>query len=91
VVVGDADALGATRARVEAASWVAGAAPQEPIRARVRVRYRHAGADAWVEPRADGAAAIHFDAPVSAVAPGQAAVFEQGDVVLGGGTLAAGA
>jgi tRNA-specific 2-thiouridylase len=91
VVVGDADALGTTRARVEATSWVAGAAPQGPIRARVRVRYRHAGADAWVEPRADGAAAIHFDAPVSAVAPGQAAVFEQGDVVHGGGTLAAGA
>jgi tRNA-specific 2-thiouridylase len=88
VVVGDADALGTTRARVERVAWVAGAPPRDPIRARVRIRYRHAGADAWVEPRPDGAAAVHFDAPVSAVAPGQSAVFEQGDVVLGGGALA---
>jgi tRNA-specific 2-thiouridylase len=88
VVVGDLDALGARRARVERVSWIAGAAPPPGTRARVRIRYRHAGADAELEPLADGGALVHFDAPVSAVAPGQAAVFDRGDVVLGGGFLA---
>jgi tRNA-specific 2-thiouridylase len=52
------------------------------------VRHRHAGADAWLEPLPDAGALVHFDEPVQAVAPGQAAVFEVGDVVLGGGFLA---
>jgi tRNA-specific 2-thiouridylase len=88
VVVGEQDALGALRARVERVSWIAGEPPPAGARARVRVRYRHAGADACLEPLADGAALVHFDAPVPAVAPGQAAVFDAGDVVLGGGFLA---
>jgi tRNA-specific 2-thiouridylase len=54
----------------------------------VRVRHRHVGADAWLEAGPDATALVHFDEPVHAVAPGQAAVFESGDVVLGGGFLA---
>jgi tRNA-specific 2-thiouridylase len=88
VVVGELDALAVRRARVERVHWIAGAAPAGGVRARVRVRYRHAGADAEIEPQAGGAAMLHFDAPVAAVAPGQAAVFDAGDVVLGGGLLA---
>jgi tRNA-specific 2-thiouridylase len=88
VVVGSADDLGARRARVARVSWVAGRPPEPPTRARVRVRHRHAGADAWLEPLPDAGALVHFDEPVQAVAPGQAAVFEVGDVVLGGGFLA---
>ncbi|HVH20502.1 MAG TPA: tRNA 2-thiouridine(34) synthase MnmA [Myxococcota bacterium] len=88
IVVGDVDALGARRARVERVSWIAGMAPAVGTRARVRIRYRHAGAEAALEPQAGGGALVHFDAPVQAVAPGQAAVFDAGDVVLGGGFLA---
>jgi tRNA-specific 2-thiouridylase len=53
----------------------------------VRVRHRHEGAPARREPGAD-AALVRFDAPVRAVAPGQAAVFYRGDEVLGGGWIA---
>jgi tRNA-specific 2-thiouridylase len=88
VVVGDADALGARGARLARASWVAGAPPRGPIRADVRVRYRHAGAPATVEALPDGGARVAFDAPVAAVAPGQSAVFYAGDAVLGGGPIA---
>jgi tRNA-specific 2-thiouridylase len=88
VVVGDAEALGARGARVARASWVAGAAPTGPVRASVRVRQRHAGAPATLEPLADGGTRVVFDAPVDAVAPGQAAVFYRGEVVLGGGPIA---
>jgi tRNA-specific 2-thiouridylase len=88
VQVGPVEALGTCRARVEGVSWVAGAAPPAGTRVRVRVRYRHEGAEASLEPRADGAALVHFDEPVRAVSPGQAAVFDAEDCVLGGGWLA---
>jgi len=52
------------------------------------VRHRHVGASASIEPRTGGQAIVSFDQPVRAVAPGQAAVFYVGDVVLGGGWIA---
>jgi tRNA-specific 2-thiouridylase len=88
VVVGDVAALRAGGASLEAVHWIAGPAPARPVRASVRVRHRHEGAWATVAPTSDGGATVHFDEPVRAVAPGQAAVFYGGDVVLGGGTIA---
>jgi len=88
VVVADAAGLGAGGAQLERVSWVAGDAPSRPVRASVQVRYRHEGAPARVEPGEGGGAVVRFDAPVRAVAPGQAAVFYDGDVVLGGGWIA---
>jgi tRNA-specific 2-thiouridylase len=58
-----------------------------PARARVRVRYRHEGADAEVLP-APGGARVVFDAPVRAITRGQIAVFYDGERVLGGGRIA---
>ena len=94
IVVGSRKALETSRARVRQVAWLAGEAPKQSVPARVRVRYRHAGALAQVEPTANGEAIVHFDEPVAAVSPGQAAVFydaEDGNEVLGGGWLARGA
>jgi tRNA-specific 2-thiouridylase len=88
VVVGEVDALRVAAARVENVSWVAGAPPASGARAAVQVRHRHAGVGAALEPRPDGAALVHFEEPVRAVSPGQAAVFYVGDSVLGGGWIA---
>jgi tRNA-specific 2-thiouridylase len=88
VRVGPLAALAAGGARLERVNWIAGAPPPGPIRARVRVRHRHEGAEAWVTPQPDAGAGVRFDEPVCAVAPGQAAVFDAGDVVLGGGWIA---
>ena len=79
VVVGDEAALGCTESRVEAVSWTFAPAPTRPLRASVQVRHQHGGATATVEPRGERGAAVRFDQPVRAVAPGQAAVFFDGD------------
>jgi tRNA-specific 2-thiouridylase len=76
-------------ARLERVNWIAGAPPREPVQARVRIRYRHGGAPARIEPTPDGGANVRFSEPVAAVSPGQAAVFDDGEVVLGGGWIAA--
>jgi tRNA-specific 2-thiouridylase len=88
VVVGGREALAADAATLSGVSWIAGEAPREPIEARVRIRYRHEGAGARVEPTPGGGARVRFAEPVHALAPGQAAVFYVGERVLGGGWIA---
>jgi tRNA-specific 2-thiouridylase len=83
--------LGASGARLHGVSWIAGQAPDEPVRALVRVRHRHRGALATITAAPGAAAQVVFDEPVVAVAPGQAAVFYAGDRVLGGGWIEAAA
>lgn len=87
VVVGPREALLGASLVAERVNWIA-PAPQSPLRARVKIRYRHEAAEAAVTPLPDGAARVDFDRPQSAVTPGQPAVFYDGDEVLGGGWIA---
>lgn len=61
--------------------------PDRPLRAEVRIRYNHAGAAAIVTPLETSRAEVRFDEAQSAVTPGQAVVFYEGDRVLGGGWI----
>ncbi|MDE2141674.1 MAG: tRNA 2-thiouridine(34) synthase MnmA [Elusimicrobia bacterium] len=72
--------------RANGVTWTNGA-PSGPRRAEVRVRHRHPPAAATLTPVAGGVVEVLFDAPQRAPAPGQAAVFYDGDEVLGGGTI----
>ncbi|MBF5043989.1 tRNA 2-thiouridine(34) synthase MnmA [Aggregicoccus sp. 17bor-14] len=65
--------------------WVHGAPPEGAV--QVRIRHRHAGTAARVEVGADGATRVHLEVPARAVTPGQAAVFYDGERVLGGGWI----
>jgi tRNA-specific 2-thiouridylase len=68
-------------------NWMSGDAPASPIRAAARIRYRHTEAPATIAPLPDGRASVTFDEPQSAITPGQAVVFYDGEVVLGGGWI----
>jgi tRNA-specific 2-thiouridylase len=87
VHVGPEEALRARGAELTAVVLAEGA--QLPMRARVRVRYRHEGDDATVRREGDGRARVVFDRPVRAVTPGQTAVLYQDDQVVGGGRIVA--
>lgn len=86
VTVGDATELLKTELWASGVNWLAGAAPAAPIRAETRVRYNGQNTAASVTPCGDWAK-IAFDAPVRAITPGQAAVFFDGDEVIGGGLI----
>lgn len=58
-----------------------------PLRVTAKTRYSQAEVPALLEPAGDSRIRLTFDRPQRAVTPGQAAVFYQGDVVVGGGTI----
>lgn len=88
VVLGSPEDLAVNGARIDGVSWVAGRAPAASL-VEVQVRYRHAPVKARLRPLEGDAVELRFEEPVRAAAPGQAAVFYDGDEVLGGGTLTA--
>lgn len=61
---------------------------EKPIRAQVKIRHQHKPVDAEIIPIGDKRCRVVFDKPQRAVTPGQAAVFYDGDIVVGGGTIA---
>jgi len=68
-------------------NWISGDVPAGPIRAHARIRYRHREAIATITPLDGDRARVAFDEPQSAITPGQAVVFYDGESVLGGGWI----
>jgi tRNA-specific 2-thiouridylase len=58
-----------------------------PMKVTVKIRYRSPFAPAVIEPAAEDRIRVAFDHPVPGVCPGQAAVFYDGDVIVGGGII----
>jgi tRNA-specific 2-thiouridylase len=84
IVVGSDDQLYRTELVGNGAMWIAGQAPENPIEAQVRIRYNHPGSNALVTPLEGGRVRITFERSERAITPGQAAVFYNGETVLGG-------
>ena len=87
LIVGTQDQLGARELIARNVNWLAGEIPSEPFRAEVKIRYTAKEAEALVTPLAENQAQVQFDAPQRDITAGQAAVFYQGDVMLGGGII----
>jgi tRNA-specific 2-thiouridylase len=87
VVVGSERDLDCASLVARDVNWIAGGPPGQPLRAAVKIRHGATEAPAAVEPLAGGRARVRFDGVVRAVTPGQAAVFYDGEVCLGGGWI----
>ena len=93
VIVGYREELFSRGLVAERVHWISGRTPRAPVRASVKIRSRHTEAPAEIDcgtpegDRVGGEARVVFDTPQMSVAPGQAAVFYQGDRVLGGGWI----
>ncbi|MCZ6602049.1 MAG: tRNA 2-thiouridine(34) synthase MnmA [Planctomycetota bacterium] len=90
LTLGPAEGLLRTRLHAERVNWLVDPSEQErPLRAAVQIRYRSRPEPATITPLPGNEARVVFDSPVRAIAPGQAAVFYDGDRVLGGGWIQA--
>ena len=79
--------LKSTETLVDDVNWISGIVPAEPIRVQAKTRYRQKEQWATAYPLDDGKVRLVFDEPLRAITPGQAAVFYDGEEVLGGGTI----
>jgi tRNA-specific 2-thiouridylase len=87
VVVGFEEELAHGHLVAGGANWVSIAAPAEPIRAEVKVRSRAAAVPATIFKEGEDRVRVEFDELQKGIAPGQAAVFYSGDLLLGGGWI----
>ncbi len=87
VVVGEDDVLRKTVCEIESVNWISCEKPSTPIRAFAKIRHKHGAAPATIEPLDAANARVTFDAPQRAITPGQAVVFYDDEVVLGGGWI----
>jgi len=87
VVVGGSDQLYSRTLRVHRANLIAVQDLAEPMRVTVKIRHRHEAAPATIVETGEDEILVTFDEPQRAITPGQAAVFYDGDVVIGGGWI----
>jgi tRNA-specific 2-thiouridylase len=87
VIVGERSRLARDRCRVVRPNWISIPGLFEPLHVQAKIRSRHPQASATIAPTEDGSVEVLFDNPQPAVSPGQACVFYQDDVVVGGGWI----
>jgi tRNA-specific 2-thiouridylase len=87
VVVGSRQALHQDRLTASGVNWISGRPEMSWRTVSAQIRHRHTAASGRVRALAADRAELAFDAPQTAITPGQAVVFYDGDVVVGGGWI----
>jgi tRNA-uridine 2-sulfurtransferase len=87
VVVGGGEELLTRTLRAKRLNWIAVEDLRTPMRVKAKIRHRHEPADAIVENIDNDEVVATFDEPQRAITPGQAVVFYDGDIVVGGGWI----
>jgi len=87
VMVGDEAALDRDEFIADRCNWHPFDKLTEPIEVTAKIRYNHPGAAATVTPLENNSVRVKLHTPQRAITPGQAAVFYQDDLVVGGGWI----
>ncbi|MGI8964849.1 MAG: aminomethyltransferase beta-barrel domain-containing protein, partial [Limisphaerales bacterium] len=87
VIVGDEFALDRNDFEVDRCNWIPYDKPPESLEVTVKIRYNHPGTRASVTTLPNGRAKIKLHSPQRAITPGQACVFYEDDLVVGGGWI----
>lgn len=86
-MLGRHEELFSTTLIAEDINWIKTDSLTEPMKVMVKTRYKQAETPATIYPVENGGVRVEFEVPQRAVSPGQAAVFYDGDYVVGGGTI----
>ena len=87
LVVGPREQLGQDELITGRVNWISGQPPQNPTRVSVKIRYKSREVEGLVTPREDGGVHVQFDKNLRDITPGQAAVFYDDEICLGGGII----
>ena len=87
VTVGPREALAQTALAASGVNWVACDAPSDWLSVSAQIRHRHSPGSGRVRAIGPDRAEFVFDEPQTAITPGQAVVFYDGDLVIGGGWI----
>jgi len=87
LIVGSKDDLDREKLFANGVNWVSIEPPRNPIQAKVKIRYKSNDESATIYPTQSESVEVKFDQKVKGITPGQAAVFYQDDICLGGGII----
>ena len=87
LIVGPKDSLGRQEFFADHVNWISGEEPQKSIQAAVKIRYKSQEIPATVTVQNTTSVQIQLESPLPDITPGQAAVFYQDDLCLGGGII----
>ncbi len=87
VVVGTKEEVYGDGLECSELNWIAIQELRRSTRVKAKIRYSHRETEAIIAPLGEDRARLKFREPQMAITPGQAAVFYNGDVVVGGGTI----
>ena len=87
LVEGDDAELQSETCEVDGVNWIAIARLEQPMQVMAKIRHKHEAAAATIECAGETAVRVRFHQPQRALTPGQAAVFYDGERIIGGGWI----